>query len=216
MRLTLELSSVSIHFCRGLAESDSASQSEKKSGGRQIFEHLPILSRLRRLRGLHAAAGDMVSSLRPSAFFMSNRAVTVVTKGKSTRSRLYGRLPAWLLPSLVAPLSTEQVEQGFGRHALKLVEIGIGERIDCGIGRRRAPDGALAPIIRVVLMAANASSTRRTAHGLSWIRADRTALRVMTAISTAVKTGAPSGVPRSSAARRLRDMVWANIVNKTS
>lgn len=76
-----------------------------------------------------------------------------------------------------------------------LVEIGIGERIDCGIGRRRAPDGALAPIIRVVLMAANASSTRRTAHGLSWIRADRTALRVMTATSTAVKTGAPSGVP---------------------
>src|SRR6476659_5613543 len=57
LRLTLELSSVSIHFCRGLAESDSASQSEKKSGGRQVFEHLPILSRLRRLRGLHAAAG---------------------------------------------------------------------------------------------------------------------------------------------------------------
>ena len=95
-----------------------------------------------------------------------------------------------------------------------LVEIGIGERIDCGIGRRRAPDGALAPIIRVVLMAANASSTRRTAHGLSWIRADRTALRVMTATSTAVKTGAPSGVPRSSAARRLRDMVWQYVTER--
>jgi len=153
----------------------------------------------------------MVSSLWPSAFFMSNRAVTVVTKGKSTRSRLYGRLRlgssrAWL--RLFQQF--DQVEQGFGRHALKLVEIGIGEWIDCGIGGRRAPDGALAPIIRVVLMAPNASSTRRTAHGLSWIRADRTALRVMTATSTAVKTGAPSGVPRSSAARRLRDMVWAN------
>ena len=31
---------------------------------------------------------------------------------------------------------------------MKFVEIGIGERIDCGIGRRRAPDGAFARIIR--------------------------------------------------------------------
>jgi hypothetical protein len=44
LRLTLELSSVSIQFWRGLAESDPASQSEKTSGGRQKFEHLPILS----------------------------------------------------------------------------------------------------------------------------------------------------------------------------
>jgi hypothetical protein len=63
LRLTLELSSVSIHFIRGLAESDSASHREKKSGGRQIFEHLPSLSGITPRKGLHAAAGDIVSFL---------------------------------------------------------------------------------------------------------------------------------------------------------
>ena len=151
--------------------------------------------------------GDMVSSLWPSAFFMSNRAVTVVTKGKSTRSRLYGRLR--LGPPEPGCASFNRT----GRAGLRATRADVGRDRDWRADRlwhRQAPHGALAPIIRVVLMAANASSTRRTAHGLSWIRADRTALRVMTATSTAVKTGAPSGVPRSSAARRLRDMVWAN------
>jgi hypothetical protein len=72
------LSSIPIHFCRGMAESDSASQSEKKSGG-QIFEHLAIPSRVMPRGGLQTIdSGEKADGLLAAPIANQTMAVIMI------------------------------------------------------------------------------------------------------------------------------------------